>query len=540
LVFDHVADHFCKDAFCSVIKKHKTFATNLADILIGILCIKVPKIRTLCGGTGPSMAKLREWAVFDVDSVKEYSRSSVDGVRALLVVIKGEFIKMSFDTFKAVKDMVVLFVTGKGSSIAREQIDRVTHELQDLVEIAGVHGPDHLRAFVGFCEKFLNTFAETLTLTPKSSPDERSRCVAALKWLQTNWPLAEHNESAAAGLDSKDVQDAVAKEADRIEKSMEGAMQTSLTTVKKHIKGCAKLLYGVDVEKEAAFRKHMVASAPKLAAAVSKLKVASDQVKVAYGNQGLSFAEKHGELSGEVAETDAMCMYHIIVYAAMTLYRDAQTWAKGPAAAQALANLKQAVTALNNAPAGVGALEFKYKHQFVADMRAELKMPRPSTEEETVSGQSVSTSSESVSDQVVTGSASQASDQPALDDAASEPPPPGRGQKRRIALVAGPKSKAKGTSKGKQNKMRAVSPPQAAVATVMEAPFDGRSSSSPGELTGEVASTGAMMDADKAAPAAAAAEEGSQDEQGMSDKEKEDGHGQASGPSALMPSRPEE
>ena len=77
-----------------------------------------------------------------------------------------------------------------------------------------------------------------------------------------------------------------------------------------------------------------------------------------------------------------------------------------PAAKKTLLNLKQAVNALNKAPAGVLALETKYNHQFVAEMRAELKMPRPSIEETvsdpvlstasvaTVSGESVSTSTE--------------------------------------------------------------------------------------------------------------------------------------------------
>ena len=153
LVSDCVVDKdiASKVAFCSAVKKHNAFATTLADILIGALCIKVPRIRTLCGGTGPSKATLHEWSVFDVDSVIEYSSHSVDGIRALLMVVKNEFITMSFDTFTIVKDMVQLFVTGQGVSVAREQIDRVTRELEDLVDITGEHAADHLRSFVTFC-----------------------------------------------------------------------------------------------------------------------------------------------------------------------------------------------------------------------------------------------------------------------------------------------------------------------------------------------------------------------------------------------------
>ena len=128
-------------------------------------------------------------------------------------------------------------------------------------------------------------------------------------------------------------------------------------------------------------------------------------------------------------------MYHITVYAALTLYRDAQTWAKGQAGKKALANLKQALSALNNAPAGVVALEIKYDHHVVSEMRAELKIRRPSITatvsdqvvssgaKATLSGQPVSTSSEAtVSGQAVSlGSTTEASDHPVLmDDPASE------------------------------------------------------------------------------------------------------------------------
>ena len=200
-----VVDNASKIAFCSAATKYQKFATTLADIMIGALCIKIEKIRALCGGAGLTVAQLREWSVYDVDSVIEYSRDSVDGVRALLMVIKKEFVSMSFATFKVVKDMVELFVKGQGQSIAREQIERVTQEMEDLVEIAGEDAEHHLRSFVDFCAKILSTFAATLALTEKSSPDERSQCVVALKWLLTNWPLAEHKESAASGLDSNDV-----------------------------------------------------------------------------------------------------------------------------------------------------------------------------------------------------------------------------------------------------------------------------------------------------------------------------------------------
>ena len=118
--------------------------------MIGVLRIKVERIRTLCGGTGPSVVQLREWCLFDVDSVIEYSSDSVDGTRALLMVVKKEFVSMSFSTFKVVKDMVDLFVKGQGLSIAPEQIERVTHELEDLVDIAGEQAEDHFSLLLTF------------------------------------------------------------------------------------------------------------------------------------------------------------------------------------------------------------------------------------------------------------------------------------------------------------------------------------------------------------------------------------------------------
>lgn len=392
VVSHRVEDNASKIAFCSEVNKYKTFATTLSQIVIGVLRIKVEKIRTLCGGTVPTVSELREWCLFDVDSVMEYSRDSVDGIRALLMVVKNEFVKMSFSTFTVVKDMVDLFAKGQGLSVAPEQIERVTHELEDLVEIAGEQAEDHLRSVVDFCVKFLKTFAATLALTAKSSPDERSQCVAALKWLQTHWPLADHKESAASGLNSNDVKDAVANEAVRLQKSMEESMKTTLSTVQKHIKACTKLLGGLDIDEEAGFRKQMAGSAAKLATAVQKLKVVSDQVKEAYKNQGLSFAEEQGELHREVQEVGQNSTYHIAVYAALTLYRDTHTWATTLAAKKALANLKQAMNALNNAPELV-ALEIKYNHRVVAEMRAELKMPRPSIAA-TVSDPTVSLGSE--------------------------------------------------------------------------------------------------------------------------------------------------
>ena len=108
---------------------------------------------------------------------------------------------------------------------------------------------------------------------------------------------------------------------------------------------------------------------------------------------------------------------------------------EGPGRKKALANLKQALSALNNAPAGVVALEIKYDHHVVSEMRAELKIRRPSItatvsdqvvstgSKATLSGQPVSTSSEAtVSGQAVSaGSATEVSAQPVLmDDPASE------------------------------------------------------------------------------------------------------------------------
>ena len=106
-----------------------------------------------------------------------------------------------------------------------------------------------------------------------------------MKWLQTHWPLAEMKESVASGLDSNDAKEAVAKEVGRIEKGMEESMQASLTNLRKQVKNCTKLLAGLDVNKEAEFRKSMAGLASKIAGGVQKLKVAADQVKVAYTNQ---------------------------------------------------------------------------------------------------------------------------------------------------------------------------------------------------------------------------------------------------------------
>ena len=209
-------------------------------------------------------------------------------------------------------------------------------------------------------------------------------------------------ESEASGLDSNDVKEAVTKQVERIEAGMEECMQTSLTSLSKHVKTCMKLVTGLDVNNEAEFRKSMGGLASKIATAVQKLKAAAGNVKVAYTTHGLTFAEKHGVLSKEAAEAGAMCMYHVSVYAALNLYRDAATWAKVPAAAKSIASLKQAVGSLSSISADVAALEIKYNHQVVADMRAEIKMPRPSIGEAVVFDQSmVAGSATPVSDELV-------------------------------------------------------------------------------------------------------------------------------------------
>ena len=114
-------------------------------MLVGMLCLKVEKIRTLCGGKGPTMTDLRKWSVFDVASVGAYSPNGIERFRRLHKVIMEEFLGVSFDVFKTVKGMVELFTTGKGSSIPPEQIDRVCRELDDLVELAGPFRPYSFR-----------------------------------------------------------------------------------------------------------------------------------------------------------------------------------------------------------------------------------------------------------------------------------------------------------------------------------------------------------------------------------------------------------
>ena len=281
-----------------------------------------------------------------------------------------------------------------------------------MVEIAGEHGEDTLRSFCNFCGRFLNAFAAASALKATSSPDERSQCVASFNWLQTNWPLAVPEGAADSGLDYNDVKDAVGKEKDRIEKSTGESMEMSLKNVTKQVKACLKLLEGLNVEQETEFRAAMAGSAGKIASASQKLKGVSDQVITAYQHQSSSFSEKHGELCTEVAETEAMCIYFLAVYAAMTLYRDSQTWMKVPGADKARANLKRAVSSLNAAP--VVAVEIKFNHQVVTEMRDELKVPRPATKAR-VSDQAVSTVSGQLvaTDQAVsTMSAATVSDEP--------------------------------------------------------------------------------------------------------------------------------
>ena len=70
-----------------------------------------------------------------------------------------------------------------------------------------------------------------------------------------------------------------------------------------------------------------------------------------------------------------MPIYLITVYAALTLYRDAQTWLKVPSAEKARANLKLAVSSLNNAP--VVVVELKFNHQVVTEMRDEPQITSP-------------------------------------------------------------------------------------------------------------------------------------------------------------------
>ena len=224
-VSDRADGKASKIAFLCDLHKYMSLSKTLADIVIGVLVIEVPRIRTLCGGTGPSFATFREWSVFDADSIMEYSRESVDGFRALLMIVKKECGKGISDALKTVKGMTELMVTRSDVSIAREQIDGVTRQMEDLVEIAGEQAGDHLRPFVKFCVCFLNTLAAASALTPKSSPDERSQCVTGLKWLLKNWPLAELTESQMSGLDSQDLKDFVANATRGIEKSMDQYMR---------------------------------------------------------------------------------------------------------------------------------------------------------------------------------------------------------------------------------------------------------------------------------------------------------------------------
>ena len=153
-VSDRAEGKASKIAFLRDLHKYRLFGTTLADIMVGVLVIQVPRIRTLCGSTSPSFATLREWSVFDADSIMEYSRESVDGFRALLMIVKKECGKGISGALKTVKGMIELMVTGSDVSIAREQIDGVTRQMEDLVEIAGEQAGDHLRPFVKFCVFF--------------------------------------------------------------------------------------------------------------------------------------------------------------------------------------------------------------------------------------------------------------------------------------------------------------------------------------------------------------------------------------------------
>ena len=81
-----------------------------------------------------------------------------------------------------------------------------------------------------------------------------------------------------------------------------------------------------------------------------------------------------------------MCVYHITVYAALTLFRDTHTWAKGAAGEKSRANLGSAIQTLNAAP--ILAMEIRYGHPVIKEMRDELKIPRPAA---MVSDQAVAT-----------------------------------------------------------------------------------------------------------------------------------------------------
>ena len=49
LVTDPGKDNDAKTELCSVLAKLKQISGNLADMLVGLLCIKVDRIRSLCG-----------------------------------------------------------------------------------------------------------------------------------------------------------------------------------------------------------------------------------------------------------------------------------------------------------------------------------------------------------------------------------------------------------------------------------------------------------------------------------------------------------
>ena len=59
-----------KTKFINAVKKYSVVAKAVADLTICVLCVKVEKIRVLCGNRAADASKLREWSVFDAASTK--------------------------------------------------------------------------------------------------------------------------------------------------------------------------------------------------------------------------------------------------------------------------------------------------------------------------------------------------------------------------------------------------------------------------------------------------------------------------------------
>jgi hypothetical protein len=356
---------------------------TLADISTCALCVKVEKIRVLCGGNNVEVSKLREWSVFDEVSVSNYCLKAVPLFEQVRAIVKEHCLVVGYEVFSVVRGMVDLFANGSMTSVASKQIANVQQQLEDVKSIMGSN--EEFEGFVSFVLSFLVTCSTSASLTPKSRTDIKSEIVKKLSSLQQNWPLAPLDLLEKTGLNSARVKASVAEEVLRIQKSTDEAINANLVQITKHITKCNTLCLGLNVDNETEFRNAMKSITSKLAGAQTKLKSVCDPVKAAYANRGSCFADLYPTLAREVVITESRCMYYICVYTALSFFRDPSTWSSRDAGKLALKKLKMALVALSSTP-GLRDMEARFNHAVVAQMRLELKLPVVPTATDMASG----------------------------------------------------------------------------------------------------------------------------------------------------------